>query len=121
MVYCRGEGSDPEQSQSETSKLDSILLDKLSTQLLSNITAQITYADGTNSRDRYAEYLEKGSAPYIDTTNLHYVTQEDHDKNGEAIGNVYLFRYQDQKLALKPSNTLFDFGFKPLRWCGTPL
>lgn len=96
----------------ETSKLDSILLDKLSTQLLSNITAQITYADGTNSRDRYAEYLEKGSAPYIDTTNLHYVTQEDHDKNGEAIGNVYLFRYQDQKLALKPSNTLFDFGFQ---------
>ncbi len=96
----------------ETSKLDSILLDKLSTQLLSNITAQITYADGTNSRDRYAEYLEKGSAPYIDTTNLHYVTQEDHDKNGEAIGNVYLFRYQDQKLELKPSNTLFDFGFQ---------
>ena len=46
-------------------------------QLLSNITAQITYADGTNSRDRYAQYLEKGSAPYIDTTNLHYVTQED--------------------------------------------
>ena len=29
----------------ETSKLDSILLDKLSTQLLSNITAQITYAE----------------------------------------------------------------------------
>ena len=96
----------------EASKLDSILLDKLSTQLLSNITAQITYADGTNSRDRYAEYLEKGSAPYIDTTNLHYVTQEDHDKNGEAIGNVYLFRYQDQKLELKPSKTLFDFGFQ---------
>lgn len=96
----------------ETSKLDSILLDKLSTQLLSNITAQITYADGTNSRDRYAQYLEKGSAPYIDTTNLHYVTQEDHDKNGEAIGNVYLFRYQDQKLVLKPTDTLFDFGFQ---------
>ena len=96
----------------ETSKLDSILLDKLSTQLLSNITAQITYADGTNSRDRYAQYLEKGSAPYIDTTNLHYVTQEDHDKNGEAIGNVYLFRYQDQKLELKPTDTLFDFGFQ---------
>lgn len=96
----------------ETSKLDSILLDKLSTQLLSNITAQITYADGTNSQDRYAEYLEKGSAPYIDTTNLHYVTQEDHDKNGEAIGNVYLFRYQDQKLVLKPTDTLFDFGFQ---------
>lgn len=96
----------------ETSKLDSILLDKLSTQLLSNITAQITYADGTNSRDRYAQYLEKGSAPYIDTTNLHYVTQEDHDKNGEAIGNVYLFRYKDQKLVLKPTDTLFDFGFQ---------
>ena len=96
----------------ETSKLDSILLNKLSTQLLSNITAQITYADGTNSRDRYAEYLEKGSAPYIDTANLHYVTQEDHDKNGEAIGNVYLFRYQDQKLVLKPTDTLFDFGFQ---------
>ena len=96
----------------ETSKLDSILLDKLSTQLLSNITVQITYADGTNSRDRYAQYLEKGSAPYIDTTNLHYVTQEDHDKNGEAIGNVYLFRYKDQKLELKPTDTLFDFGFQ---------
>lgn len=96
----------------ETSKLDSILLNKLSTQLLSNITAQITYADGTNSRDRYAQYLEKGSAPYIDTTNLHYVTQEDHDKNGEAIGNVYLFRYKDQKLVLKPTDTLFDFGFQ---------
>lgn len=96
----------------ETSKLDSVLLNKLSTQLLSNITAQITYADGTNSQDRYAEYLEKGSAPYIDTANLHYVTQEDHDKNGEAIGNVYLFRYQDQKLVLKPTDTLFDFGFQ---------
>lgn len=96
----------------ETSKLDSVLLDKLSTQLLSNITAQITYADGTNSRDRYAQYMENGSAPYIDTTNLHYVTQEDHDKNGEAIGNVYLFRYKDQKLVLKPTDTLFDFGFQ---------
>lgn len=96
----------------EASKLDSILLDKLSTQLLSNITAQITYADGTNSQDRYAEYLEKGSAPYIDTANLHYVTQEDHDKNGEAIGNVYLFRYQNQTLELKPTDTLFDFGFQ---------
>ena len=96
----------------ETSKLDYILLDKLSTELLSNITALITYPDGTNSADRYQEYLEKGSAPYIDTTNLHYVTQEDHDKNGEGIGNVYLFRYQDQKLELKPTDTLFDFGFK---------
>lgn len=96
----------------ETSKLDAVLLDKLSTQLLSNITAQITYADGTNSRDRYAQYLKNGSAPYIDTTNLHYVTPEDSVKNGEAIGNVYLFRYQNQKLVLKPTDTLFDFGFQ---------
>lgn len=96
----------------ETSKLDYILLDKLSTNLLSNITAQITYADGTNSQDRYAQYLEEGSAPYIDTANLHYVTQEDHDINGEAVGNVYLFRYQDQTLELKPTDTLFSFGYK---------
>lgn len=96
----------------ETSKLDSVLLDKLSTQLLSNITAQITYADGTNSQDRYAQYLKEGSAPYIDTTNLHYVTQEDHDINGEAIGNVYLFRYQNETLELKPTDTLFGFGYK---------
>ena len=96
----------------ETSKLDYILLDKLSTNLLSNITAQITYADGTNSQDRYAQYLEEGSAPYIDTANLHYVTQEDHDINGEDIGNVYLFRYQSETLELKPTDTLFSFGYK---------
>lgn len=96
----------------ETSKLDYILLDKLSTELLSNITALITYPDGSNSADRYQEYLENGSAPYIDATNLHYVTQEDHDANGEGIGNVYLFRYKDQKLELKPTDTLFDFGYK---------
>ncbi len=96
----------------ETSKLDSILLDKLSTNLLSNITAQITYADGTNSQDRYAQYLKEGSAPYIDTANLHYVTQEDHDINGEDIGNVYLFRYQSETLELKPTDTLFAFGYK---------
>lgn len=41
----------------ETNKLDAILLDKLSTQLLSNITAQITYADGSNSADRYKQHL----------------------------------------------------------------
>lgn len=96
----------------DTYKLDTVLMEKLSTQLLQNITVQVTYADKSNSQQRYAEYMKNGSAPYIDMDNLHYVTEEDSKVNGETVGNVYLFRYQDQKLSLAPTDNLFEFAYK---------
>lgn len=97
----------------ETNKLDAILLDKLSTQLLSNITAQITYADGSNSADRYKQHLANPSAnvPYY-FSNLNYVSEEDSLVNGQGVGNIYLFRYNGETLSVKPSDNLYTVAYK---------
>lgn len=96
--------------RSNATPLDTVLFDKLSTELLSKINVCVTYADGTNSVQRYAEYLEKGSAPYIDTTNLQYTTEG--DGSNQVTGNVYLFRYKGETIDLNESDNLFDFAYK---------
>lgn len=97
----------------ETSKLEYILLDKLSSKLLSNISAQITYADRSNSADRYKQHLANPSAdvPYY-FSNLSYVSEEDNLVNGESVGNIYLFRYNGETLSVKPSDNLYTVAYK---------
>lgn len=97
----------------DTSKLEYILLDKLSSELLSNISAQITYADGSNSADRYKQHLANPSAdvPYY-FSNLKYVSEEDSLVNGQGVGNIYLFRYNGETLSVKPSDNLYTIAYK---------
>lgn len=96
--------------RTNSTPLDTVLFDKLSTELLAKINVCVTYADGTNSVQRYAEYLENGSAPYIDTTNLQYTVEG--DGSNQKTGNVYLFRYKGETINLEESDNLFDFAYK---------
>lgn len=96
--------------RSNATPLDTVLFDKLSTELLAKINVCVTYADGTNSVQRYAEYLKNGSAPYIDTANLQYTTEG--DGSNQKTGNVYLFRYKGESINLEESDNLFDFAYK---------
>lgn len=81
-------------------ELDTVLFKALSEKLLQQINVQVTYPDGTNSKDLY----EQG----IKDPNLCYTTD----------GNVYIFQYDededgtdDAKLTLETSSSLSDFAY----------
>lgn len=82
-------------------ELDTVLFKALSEKLIQQINVQVTYPDGTNSKDLY----EQG----IKDPNLCYTSD----------GNVYIFQYDenedgtdDAKLTLETSTSLSDFAYK---------
>lgn len=79
--------------------LEDVLLDKMNTMLLDKINVLVTYSDGTNSGSR----KEAGT---VADPNLRY--------SFENPNNVLLFVYGDEKLTLKPTDTLLDFGKRAL-------
>lgn len=90
-------------NQVEGYDLDTMLFRALSENLLQQINVQVTYPDGTNSRDLY----EQG----IKDPNLCYT----------ADGNVYIFQYDedadgtdDVNLSLEPDMNLFEFSYEAL-------
>lgn len=88
-------------NQVEGYDLDTMLFRALSENLLQQINVQVTYPDGTNSRDRY----ESGDTD----PNLCYTND----------GNVYIFQYDsnedgedDVNLSLEPDTNLFEFSYE---------
>lgn len=86
-------------------ELDTVLFRALSTQLLQQINVEVTYPDGTSSRDHYGTSDQD--------PNLCYTPD----------GNVYIFQYNedasedgsdDVNLMLTPDETLFEFSYEAL-------
>lgn len=83
--------------------LDTMLFRSLQNELLRKINVNVTYADGTSSKSRYASGQKDSGLCYT------------------ADGNVYLFQYDsngdgvdDANLTLTPSTTLYEFSYNAL-------
>ncbi len=89
-----------------TFKYDTVLREKLNTELLQKINVLVTYADGTSSASR----KESGT---IQDPNLVYSTEKGFE------GNVLLFVYgqgnNQEKLAIGANDSLFTVGYNALR------
>jgi len=101
-------------------KLDAVLLDKMSSELLSKININITYPDGTSSQSRYKEMQEYVTAHGGTLQNA--ATALGYDPNlvysEENAGNVLLFEYgygsSRQHLTINTNTTLLNFGYQAL-------
>ena len=92
-------------NQVEGYDLDTMLFKALSEKLIQQINVEITYPDGTTSRDRYGTDAQDPKLCYT------------------PDGNVYIFQYNadasedgsdDVKLTITPDETLFKFSYEAL-------
>lgn len=81
--------------------LDTMLFRALSENLLQQINVQVTYPDGTNSRDRYESGDTDPNLCYTSDGNV-YIFQYDSDEDGE----------DDVNLSLEPDTNLFEFSYE---------
>ncbi|MCD7722915.1 MAG: hypothetical protein LUH82_03030 [Clostridiales bacterium] len=102
--------------------IDEYLLGKLSTDLLQQINAEITYAGGVSSRTNYAEicaYMEENNcSQYSAALALGFDTGLQYTESG----NVYIFRYDsdadgadDVNLTVNTSTTLSALAYNALQ------
>ncbi len=94
---------------------DTVLLEKLTSELLCKINVLVTYPDGTNSstrRDQIDEKMASGMSYAEAAKSLGYDPNLVYSE--ENTGNVLLFAYGDEKISLGTSDTLFSLGYQAL-------
>ncbi|MCH5320800.1 MAG: hypothetical protein J1E36_03500 [Eubacterium sp.] len=99
-------------------KFDTVLLEKMTAELLNKINVLVTYPDGTNSGTRKAaieakmeaegKTYEQAAAALGYDPNLKYSTERGQENN------ILLFAYGNEKIELKPEDSLFSFGYQAL-------
>jgi hypothetical protein len=106
-------------SNPDSFKLDTVLLDKMTSELLDKININITYPDGTSSQSRYKEIQEyiashSGATVSSASTALGY----DPDLVYNDSGNILLFKYgygtDQQTLKIDTTTKVLEFGYQAL-------
>lgn len=82
-------------------ELDTMLFKALSENLLQQINVQVTYPDGTNSRDLYEQGIKDPNLCYTNDGNV-YIFQYDENADGQ----------DDVNLTLEPGSNLFEFSYE---------
>ena len=82
-------------------ELDNVLFQALSENLLQQINVQVTYPDGTNSRDLYEQGITDPNLCYTDDGNV-YIFQYDENEDGT----------DDANLTLAATSNLSDFAYE---------
>ena len=82
-------------------ELDNVLFQALSENLLQQINVQVTYPDGTNSRDLYEQGITDPNLCYTDDGNV-YIFQYDENEDGT----------DDANLTLTATSNLSDFAYE---------
>ncbi len=96
---------------------DDALLEKMTTYLLDQINVLVTYSDGSSSASRRKEIdkkMESGMTYAEAAVSLGYDPNLIYSK--ENKGNILLFAYGNDKIALTKTDTLFSFGYQALKF-----
>ncbi|MGN0522321.1 MAG: hypothetical protein ACI4IQ_06750 [Eubacterium sp.] len=100
---------------------DDVLLDKMSTELLSKISVLVTYPDGTSSASRLEEIetlMRSGLTYEQAATQLGYDANLVYSEEEIMHGNVLLFEYghgaANEHLVIDKNSNLLDFGYQAL-------
>lgn len=94
---------------------DTVLFEKLTSELLCKINVLVTYPDGSSSSSR-REKIDEKMAAGMSYENAAKALGYDPNLvySEENTGNILLFTYGNEKISLSTSDSLFSFGYQAL-------
>ncbi len=102
-----------------TFKFDTVLLEKMTNELLQKISVLVTYPDGTSSESRkykINELVDQGYTYEEAAESLGYDPNLVYSTQPGFENNILLFAYGSNKISLTTSDSLFSFGKQALKF-----